>query len=164
MSAKFALAALAFALTPLATAHAQSADAQFVLVDTNDSQAAVTERERSESAADEIRALVYSPEFIMAYRREIGLSDRQRDRMVADLQDLQRRLIADQDQMLDARTDLIQALRAEPANEARVLAALDTVLNIERDVKRLQLQALMHLRDSLTAAQRARLNDLRGQR
>jgi len=45
-----------------------------------------------------------------------------------------------------------------------VLAALDTVLNIERDVKRLQLQALVRLRDSLTSGQRARLNELRSTR
>src|SRR5262249_54873391 len=94
-------------------------------------------------------------------RRSISMTDRQRDQIVADLQGLQSRLIAQQDRMQDAREALIQALRAEPANEARVLAALDTVLNIEREVKRLQLQALVRLRDSLTPTQRARLNDLR---
>jgi hypothetical protein len=162
MRTKYAAIALALTFASQGVAHAQSGDGPLVLAEANDSQAAVTERERRDAAGDEIRALVYSPEFIMAYRREISLSDRQRDQMVVDLQALQRRLIAEQDQMSDARAALIQAMRAEPANETRVLAALDNVLNIEREVKRLQLQALLRLRDSLTPSQRARLSELRG--
>lgn len=130
----------------------------------NDSPAQIIAHERAEAANDQVRALVYAPEFIFANRRAIGLSDRQRDQMVVDMQALQRRLISEQEQMQDAREALIAALRAEPANETRVLATLDTVLNIERDVKRLQLQALVRLRDGLTPEQRARLNDIRGTR
>jgi hypothetical protein len=164
MRNKYAAIALALVIASQSAAYAQSRDGPLVLVEANDSQAAITERERHDAAGDEIRALVYSPEFIMAYRREISLSDQQRDQMVADLQALQRRLIAEQDQMSDARAALIQALRAEPANETRVLAALDDVLSIEREVKRLQLQALLRLRDSLTPSQRARLSELRSER
>ncbi|MBS0385430.1 MAG: periplasmic heavy metal sensor [Proteobacteria bacterium] len=157
------VAALAFAAAGAATAQQPDRD-NVILAEANDTPAQIAERERSEAANDEVRALVYSPEFIFANRRAIGLTDRQRDQMVLDLQGLQRRLISEQEQMQDAREALIAALRVEPANEARVLTALDAVLNIERDVKRLQLQALVRLRDSLTPAQRARLNDLRGAR
>ena len=157
---------LAVSLAVASPAFAQQDDqAEFIQVEANaETPAQIIARERTDAAGDEVRALVYSPEFIFANRRAIGLSDRQRDQMVADMQGLQRRLISEQDQMQDARADLIAALRAEPANETRVLAALDTVLNIERDVKRLQLQALVRLRDGLTPAQRARLNDIRGAR
>jgi hypothetical protein len=155
----------AFALVVAGTATAQQPDQDnFILAEANDTPAQIIAHERSEAANDEVRALVYSPEFIFANRRAISLTDRQRDQMVVDMQGLQRRLISQQEQMQDARDALIAALRAEPANEARVLAALDTVLNIERDVKRLQLQALVRLRDALTATQRARLNALRGTR
>lgn len=155
----------AFALAVPAAAAAQQPDQENVtLAEANNSPAQIIERERSEAANDEVRALVYSPEFIFANRRAIGLTDRQRDQMVVDLQSLQRRLISEQEQMQDARGSLIAALRTQPANETRVLAALDTVLNIERDVKRLQLLALVRLRDSLTAEQRSRLNELRATR
>jgi hypothetical protein len=155
----------ALALAAAGTATAQQPDQNsFILAEGNDTPAQIIERERSEAANDEVRALVYSPEFIFANRRAIALTDRQRDQMVVDMQGLQRRLISQQEQMQDAREALIAALRAEPANELRVLAALDTVLNIERDVKRLQLQALVRLRDSLTPTQRTRLNELRGTR
>jgi hypothetical protein len=155
----------ALALVGAGSATAQQPDQDnFILAEANDTPAQIIEHERSEAANDEVRALVYSPEFIFANRRVIVLTDRQRDQMVTDLQGLQRRLMAQQEQMQDARDALIAALRAEPANEARVLAALDNVLNIERDVKRMQLQALVRLRDSLTATQRARLNELRNSR
>jgi len=157
------VAALALVAPGAATAQQPDRD-NFILAEANDTPGQIIQRERSEAANDEVRALVYSPEFIFANRRVIVLTDRQRDQMVVDMQGLQRRLISEQEQMQDAREALIAALRAEPANEARVLAALDTVLNIERDVKRLQLQALVRLRDSLTPTQRARLNELRGTR
>jgi Spy/CpxP family protein refolding chaperone len=157
------VAALALVASGAATAQQPDRD-NFILAEANDTPGQIIQRERSEAANDEVRALVYSPEFIFANRRVIVLTDRQRDQMVVDMQGLQRRLISEQEQMQDAREALIATLRAEPANEARVLAALDTVLNIERDVKRLQLQALVRLRDSLTPTQRARLNELRGTR
>jgi len=155
----------ALALASAGAAASQQPDQEnFILAEANDTPAQIIAHERSEAANDEVRALVYSPEFIFANRRAIALSDGQRDQMVTDLQGLQRRLISQQEQMQDAREALIAALRTEPANETRVLATLDAVLNIERDVKRLQLQALVRLRDALTATQRARLNELRGTR
>jgi hypothetical protein len=161
MSVRSVAVALTLIFALPAGAVAQEDQGNLVYAAANDSQAQITQRERTEAAADEVRALVYSPEFIMANRRAISLTDRQRDQIVADLQGLQRQLIAQQDQMQNAREALIQALRAEPANETRVLSALDAVLNIEREVKRLQLQALVRLRESLTSTQRARLNELR---
>ena len=132
-----------------------------ILAQSSDARSRAIERERTEAAADEVRALVYSPEFIMENRRVISLSDRQRDQMVADLQHLQSLLLSKQTQMEDARAALIAAMQNQPADQSRVLAALDQVLDIERDVKRLQMQALLRLRDALTPAQRAQLNQLR---
>jgi Spy/CpxP family protein refolding chaperone len=159
-----ALAVLALILAAPAAAVAQDDRGDLVHASANDSQAQIILRERREAAADDIRALVFSPEFIMAFRREIALTARQRDQMIVDLQDLQRRLVVQQDQMRDARAALVQALRAEPANQERVLSALDAVLAIEREVKRLQLPALVRLRDSLTPSQRAQLEQLRESR
>ena len=106
------------ALASAGIAQAQQPDPDnLVLAGANDTPTQIIERERSEAAGDEVRALVYSPEFIFANRRAIALSDRQRDQMVVDLQALQRRLIAEQEQMQDARETLITALRAEPADE-----------------------------------------------
>jgi|CXWL01.1.fsa_nt_gi hypothetical protein len=136
-------------------------EAEFILAQADNDHARTLERERTEAASDEVRALVYSPEFILENRRLISLSDRQRDQMVADLQGLQTQLISQQMEMEDSREALITAMRAQPANERRVLTALDEVLNIEREVKRLQMRTLLRLRDALTPSQRARLNELR---
>jgi Spy/CpxP family protein refolding chaperone len=164
MSVRIALAALALVTAAPAAAMAQEDRGDLVQASADDSQAQIILRERREAASDEIRALVFSPEFIMANGRAITLTDRQRDQMTADLQGLQRQLVAQQDQMHDARAALVQALRAEPANQERVLSALDGVLAIERQVKRLQLPALVRLREALTPSQRARLEQLRDSR
>ncbi len=166
MSAKsllIAACALA-ALTSPAAAQApflDGDDGAYILAQAGDNQARTIDRERAEAASDEVRAQVFSPEFIMENRRIIALNERQRDQMIADLQRLQAQLTAQQLRMEDAREALIAAMRAHPAAEARVLAALDEVLGNEREVKRLQLRALLRLRDSLTPTQRARLTELR---
>jgi len=169
MSLKFLAAALALTAATPNLAFAREAPGSFVVAAADAADAAdddadpvrALRRERAEAARDEIRALVFAPQFVMAHRAEIGLTDRQRDQIILDLQALQRQMIVQQDKMRGARQDLIAELRAEPSNEPRMLAALDAVLNTEREVKRLQLQALVRLRDGLTPAQRARLKELR---
>lgn len=156
-----AAAALAFAAPLSAAAQDGGDDFSYELAQADDARARAIERERAEIAQDDVRAQVYSPEFVLENRREIGLSDQQRREIVAELQRLQGGLVNMQMDMQDARDDLIAALRARPAEEADVLAALDRVLDIERGVKRAQIRALVRLRDMLTPAQRARLDALR---
>ncbi len=164
MNPRMLIAAAASVLAFAAPAPAQDWNDEpsaYELAQAGPSRQSVIDRERAESANDDMRALVYSPEFIMENRRAIALSDRQRDQMVAELQGLQSRLIAKQVAMEDARDALLTALRANAVDEARALSALDAVLTIERDVKRAQFQSLLRVRNALTPAQRSQLNQIR---
>jgi Spy/CpxP family protein refolding chaperone len=110
---------------------------------------------------DPIEQRVFPPEFVMGHANEIGLTDDQRDRIIAEVKRLQGQAEAVMPQMERARDRMVSELDADPVNEARVLIALDGVLSVERDVKRLHIATLVRIRNLLTTAQRARLDALR---
>ncbi len=111
--------------------------------------------------ADPIEQRVFPPDLIMRHAEEISLTRDQRDRIVADVTTLQHRAEAIAPQVERARSQMVADLDAEPADEARVLAALDQVLAAEREVKRLHIATLVRIRNLLTSTQRLRLAALR---
>ena len=63
---------------------------------------------------------------------------------------------------MNAETERLQTL-LEPAvaDEAQVLAQVDSTLAVEREVKRLQVALLVRIKNTLTALQQAKLTELR---
>ncbi len=110
---------------------------------------------------DPIEQRVFPPDLIMRHAEEISLTRDQRDRIVADVTTLQHRAEAIAPQVERARAQMVADLDAEPADEARVLVALDQVLAAEREVKRLHIATLVRIRNLLTSNQRLRLAGLR---
>jgi Spy/CpxP family protein refolding chaperone len=110
---------------------------------------------------DPIEQRVFPPDLIMNHANEISLTRDQRDRIVSEVTALQHQVEAIAPQVERARSQMLAELDAEPANEARVLMALDQVLDAERNVKRLHIATLVRIRNLLSPAQRARLDALR---
>jgi Spy/CpxP family protein refolding chaperone len=52
-------------------------------------------------------------------------------------------------------------VKQESINEQQVLAQLDKVLGIEREIKRLQLSLVIQIKNKLTPEQRARLMEIK---
>jgi len=115
---------------------------------------------RSEGG-DPIAQRVFPPELIMGHAQEIGLTPGQRDRIIAEVKGLQAHASQVTPGLERARAQMVAELDAEPADEARVLSDLDSVLAGERDIKRLYIATLVRIRNILTPAQRARLNAVR---
>jgi Spy/CpxP family protein refolding chaperone len=112
-------------------------------------------------AVDPIAQRVFPPELIFSHAAEIGLNPNQRERIIADIKTLESRVQQVAPTMERARAQMVADLDAEPADETRVLSALDSVLAAERDIKRLHIAALVRVRNVLTPAQRERLNAFR---
>jgi Spy/CpxP family protein refolding chaperone len=139
--------ALLLVATPLATAPSANADP--------DSPAS------KGASVDPIAQRVFPPELIFGHAAEINLTSNQRERIIAEIRTLQSHVEQVAPTMERARGQMVADLDAEPADETRVLSALDTVLAAERDIKRLNIAALVRVRNVLTPAQRVRLNALR---
>ncbi len=121
--------------------------------------APVAQQENPE--ADPIFRRVFPPELVMAHAAEIGLTGDQRERIIAEVTRLQAEASTIGPRGEQARAQMVAALSAERVDEARVLDALEGVLSIEREIKRLHIATLVRIRNTLTPAQRSRLNALR---
>lgn len=106
---------------------------------------------------------LFPPELVMSNQLAIGLQDAQRAKISAELQDAQATFTQLQMQ-LGAQTERMgQLLGADNVDEGAVLAQVDRILDLERQVKKRQVALLIRIRNVLTPEQRAKLATLRGQ-
>ena len=94
-------------------------------------------------------------------RVEIGLDDRQRSAIKDNVQGVQAKFLDAQWNLQEESQKLVHLLQAQPVNEAAVLAEVDKVLALEREIKRAQISLLVKIKNLLTEPQRAKLQELR---
>lgn len=104
---------------------------------------------------------VFAPELVMKYQQKIGLRPEQRTAITEAIQQLQSRMVEHQWRMQEETQKLGELLQATPVNESAVLAQVDRVLGIERDVKRAHMTLLVRIKNTLTREQQAMLKGLR---
>jgi len=63
--------------------------------------------------------------------------------------------------MQSEQQKLVQLLKAQPIDEAAALSQVDRLLNQEHEVKKAQLSLLIRIKNLLSSAQQAKLNELR---
>jgi Spy/CpxP family protein refolding chaperone len=112
-------------------------------------------------ADDPIAQNVFPPELIMKHGPEIGLDAQQRGAMKEAVQQAQSKLLDVQWEMQEESGKMVRLLQARPVDEKAVLAEVDRMLDLERQIKRAQLSLLVRLKNLLTPAQQARLAELR---
>ena len=110
---------------------------------------------------DPLAHVMFPPELIMGHARQLGLTDEQKtfirgeiQKTTVSFQELQWKL---QDQM----ELLHESMKATSVNESQVLAQLDKVLDIEREIKRLHIGLAVRLKNRLTPEQQEQLQKLR---
>ena len=113
---------------------------------------------------DAIAEHLFPPELIMSNQNAIGLDDKQKNAIRAEVQRAQTRFSEVQWRLHDAMEILASLLDHEPTDEAAVMEHLDEVLDAEREVKRTQLTLMIRIKNELNAEQRARLSELRAKK
>jgi uncharacterized membrane protein len=100
---------------------------------------------------------LFSPRLVMEHQAEIGLRPEQIDAIKRAMSDTQQRLLELQWQ-LDASSEALAKLLAEDhVDEAKVLAKLDEVTAIERDVKKVNFTLLVRVKNALDPEQQAKV-------
>lgn len=112
---------------------------------------------------DPIAKAVFPPELVMKYSQEINLDERQRTAIKENVQKAQAKFVDVQFELQTESQKLARLLQAKPADEAAVLAQVDKVLALEREVKRTQITLVVRIKNLLTDAQQAKLMELRNQ-
>ena len=104
---------------------------------------------------------LFPPELVMRYSQRIGLQPDQRDAITAAIQEFQSAVVDLQWQMQDETQRLSALLEESSVDETAVLAQVDRVLEVERQVKRAHLTLLIRIKNALTSEQQDTLQSLR---
>ncbi len=111
--------------------------------------------------ADPLAENLFPPELVMQHQSDIGLTEEQRNALIAEVQKAQERF-GDLQQRLQKEVEAFGALlKREQVEEQAALAQFDKVLNQEREVKRAHLALVLGIKSKLTREQQAKLRDIK---
>jgi Spy/CpxP family protein refolding chaperone len=113
------------------------------------------------ASRDPIAEFVLPPELIMQYQKAIGLSDVQKNAVIAEIKKAQGRLVDLQWDLQRAMERMVELLRQDKPDEQAVVAQLDNVLAAEREIKRIHIGLAVRLKNTLTPGQQKMLRELR---
>jgi Spy/CpxP family protein refolding chaperone len=113
---------------------------------------------------DPIAGNLFPPELVMQHRHELGLTDEQKAAIKDEAIKASTRFNELQWQMQDEMETMAGLTKGDNVDEQKVLAELDKILAIEREVKRTQLTLSIRIKNRLTSEQRARLQEIQRNR
>ena len=97
---------------------------------------------------------------IMHHRQAIGLSDEQKNAIRDELSKAAAKFNDLQWQMQDEMETMGNLTKGANVDEGRVMAQLDKILAIEREVKRTQLSLSIRIKNKLTSEQQDKLLEI----
>ncbi len=103
----------------------------------------------------------FPPELIMQNQQTLGLTAEQKSLLRTEVQKAQTRFTDLQWQLQDEMQRLTALARETSPSEEKILAQLDKVLNLEREIKRTHITLVVRMKRSLTPEQQRQLQELR---
>lgn len=125
-----------------------------------DAQAAAPSPQNQQQ--DPFGRLLFPPELVMQHQGEINLTDAQRTALSSAIQQAQAKFVDVQWKLSGEGEKLARLLQNATVDESQVLEQVDRILTLEREVKRAQMGLMVRIKNTLTAAQQAKLRELRG--
>lgn len=113
--------------------------------------------EQGPRPGDPLMGNLFPPELIMQNQEAIGLTEEQRTFMIGEVQRTQGQVFGTQWRLQSAVERLGAMVRGDHPDEAQALQQLDSVLALEREMKRAQIGLLVRLKARLTPEQQAML-------
>lgn len=116
--------------------------------------------ETPSSGEDPLARHLFPPERVIGHAHEIGLDDAQRNAIRKEVQKAQSRFL---DLQFDLQTEmetLVRLVQENKVEESKVLAQLDRVLALEKEIKKTQISLLVRIKNALTPAQLAKLAEM----
>jgi Spy/CpxP family protein refolding chaperone len=106
----------------------------------------------------------FPPELVMQHQGEIGLQDAQRAALTSAVQQAQGKFMDVQWKLSAEAEKMGRLLQPAQVDETQVLEEVDRILALEREMKRTQIGLMVRIKNTLTAAQQAKLIEIRNQR
>jgi Spy/CpxP family protein refolding chaperone len=112
--------------------------------------------------ADPFSRYLYPPDLVIANAADLALSDSQRTVLHDETMKAQTTFSELQWRLSDEQVKLTKLLATPRVDEGAVDAQVDKILQVEYGMKKMQLRMLVHIKNTLTPAQQAKLDALRG--
>ena len=109
---------------------------------------------------DPFAAYLFPPERVMSHGLEIGLDDAQKTAIRNEVQKVQHKFLDVQFELQGESEKMVKLLQEKPVDETRVLAQVDRILALEKDIKKMQVGLLVRIKNLLTLAQQAKLAEI----
>jgi Spy/CpxP family protein refolding chaperone len=103
----------------------------------------------------------FPPELVMQHQGEIGLQDSQRAALTSAIQQAQGKFTDVQWKLSAEGEKMGKLLQPAQVDETQVLEEVDRILALEREMKRTQISLMVRIKNTLTAAQQAKLMEIR---
>lgn len=113
---------------------------------------------------DPLRKHLFPPELIMQNQRALGLSSEQRQYFIDEIHAAQKTFLQIEWQLQEEAQKMSELFEADSVSEQEVLAQLERVLELEKEIKTAQLTLVVRLRNQLSAEQRAKLQEIKSQK
>ncbi len=110
---------------------------------------------------DPIGQSFFAPELVIQHQEAIGLSAEQKDYFKTEIRAAQLKFTELQWKLQDEMEKLVALAKQPRVDEQQVLAQLEKVLAMEREIKREQVTLLVRIKNKLTPDQQAKLSELR---
>ena len=111
--------------------------------------------------ADPIGDSFFAPELVIQNQQAIGLTDDQKNYIKTEIRRVQTQATDLQWQLQDEMEKMITLVKQDQVDEQQVMGELEKVLNIEREIKRMQFALIIRIKNKLTPEQQARLREIR---
>lgn len=111
---------------------------------------------------DPFGGALFPPDLVLRHRIELGIDAGQIEAIKAEIQRVQPLFLDWQLELQSELGELRRRVEQERPDEAEVLAQLDRVLELEREIKRAQVGLLVRIKALLDPGQQERLRGLRG--
>lgn len=111
---------------------------------------------------DPLAEAFFDPELVMKNRRQVGISEAQWDEISSEIRQLQRDAVDLEWEMAEAAQDLVALASSERVDEAAALEAAGRIFKVENQIKIIQMQMLIRIKNVLTPQQQSALRTIRG--
>ena len=107
-----------------------------------------------EPKQDPLRNLWISPDVLMRHREKLELTEKQVQGIRERVEELGPKVKQYQQHLQKAKSELMKSLAADPIEERSALQHMERVLDLEKELKQLQLRLVIQIRNDLTPKQR----------
>jgi len=104
---------------------------------------------------------LFPPDVVLGHAQEIGLDEPQKTAVRNEVRKAESKFI---DLKLDLQAEsekMLGLLQQRPVDEAKVLAEVDRILAMEKEIKKTQIGLLVRIKNQLTESQQAKLSEIR---